>query len=73
MTMNIYAEKGDKVKVTEESIRNGYDHVRELAEKYLQVGQTYTINYTVVGGFQNEVYLQEIPDVAFNAVQFEDA
>ena len=54
--MDIYAEEGTKVIVTEDSIGNGYDHVEEHARKFLKVGVTYTIENTVVDGWSTEVY-----------------
>ena len=37
--MDIYAEEGTKVIVTEDSIKNGYDLVEEHARKFLKVGK----------------------------------
>jgi hypothetical protein len=70
--MDIYAEEGTKVIVTEDSIKNGYDHVEEHARKFLKVGETYTIENTVVDGWSTEVYIKEFPDEVFNSVSFED-
>lgn len=70
--MDIYAEEGTKVIVTEYSIKNGYDPVAEHARKFLKTGETYTIEYTVVDGWSTEVYLKEFPDEVFNSVSFED-
>tara|TARA_B100000497_G_C7608626_1_gene365524 strand:+ start:864 stop:1082 length:219 start_codon:yes stop_codon:yes gene_type:complete len=70
--MDIYAEEGTKVIVTEDSIKNGYDHVEEHARKFLKVGETYTIESTDVSGWNTDVYLREFPDEVFNSVSFED-
>ena len=70
--MDIYAEEGTKVIVTEDSIKNGYDLVEEHARKFLKVGKTYTIESTDVGGWNTDVYLKEFPDEVFNSVSFED-
>lgn len=70
--MDIYAEEGTKVTVTEDSIKNGYDHVEEHARKHLEVGTTYTIDYTVVDGWNTDVFIKEKPDERFNRVSFED-
>tara|TARA_R110002049_G_scaffold236309_1_gene409511 strand:- start:199 stop:420 length:222 start_codon:yes stop_codon:yes gene_type:complete len=70
--MDIYAEEGTKVIVTEDSIRNGYDYVEEHARKFLKVGGIYTIENTVVDGWCTEVYIKEFPDEVFNSVSFED-
>ena len=69
--MDIYAEKGTKVIVTEESIKNGYDNVEEHAKKFLKAGETYTIDHTDVDGWSTAVYIKEFPDEIFNSVSFE--
>lgn len=71
--MNIYAKKGDKVTVTEDSIKSGYKCDIEKAEKYLKVGNIYTVEKTNVFSSYTEVYLQEFPDIEFNSVQFIDS
>jgi hypothetical protein len=71
--MNIYAKEGHKVIVTEIGINSGYDSHIEKAHSYLKVGQTYTVDYTKVGSWHTDVFLKEIPNVAFNSVHFEDA
>lgn len=70
--MNIHAKKGHKVIVTNETAKNGYKPDREIVVKWLEIGQIYTIEKTVVFDFHTEVYLREIPDVPFNSVNFED-
>jgi len=70
--MDIYAEEGTKVLVTEDSIKNGYYYVEEHARKFLKVGKTYTIEFTEVGGWNTDVYLKEFQDEVFNSVSFED-
>jgi hypothetical protein len=71
--MNIYAKEGHKVIVTKQGINSGYDHHKKTAKKYLRVGNIYTVEYTSVGGWHTDVYLKEIPNVAFNSVHFDDA
>jgi len=71
--MNIYAKKGHKVVATKVGINSGYDHHKETAKKYLKAGKTYTVDYTDVNNWHTNVFLQEIPKVAFNSVHFEDA
>lgn len=68
--MNIYAEENDKVIFAHPT--NGWDGDKETANKHLEVDKVYTIEYTEVGGCHTDVYLKEIPDVAFNSVMFED-
>lgn len=70
--MDIYAEEGTKVIVTEDSIKNGYNSVEKHARKFLKVGESYTIDSTVVDGWSTEVYIKEFPDEVFNSVSFED-
>ena len=70
--MDIYAKEGTKVVVTGDSIENGYDCVKEHARKFLKVGQTYTVDCTVVDEYSTDVYLKEFPDEVFNSVSFED-
>jgi hypothetical protein len=71
--MNIYAKQGHKVIVTKESINNGNEPEAELANKYLKVGGKYTIQSTKVDGWHTVVYIQEIPNIGFNSVNFIDA
>lgn len=68
--MNIYAKHGDKVVC--DTLDAGYDHHKEVAAKYLEVGKEYTIEETVVGDWYTDVYLQEFPGIEFNSVFFED-
>jgi hypothetical protein len=71
--MNIYALKGHKVKVTEDTKNNGHDHDKEKVRKYLKLNKEYTVKITNVGGWKTFVYLEEIGDVAcFNSVNFVD-
>lgn len=70
--MNIYAEEGHKVIVTEKSARNGLSCDRDFVERYLEIGKVYTVHNTVVGGWHTSIYLEEVPRVAFNSVNFED-
>jgi hypothetical protein len=66
-SMDIYSKKGTKVKYTGEG---GYDHHKKHADKYLKTGETYTVDYTDVGGWHTDVYLEEVPTQAFNSVHF---
>ncbi len=67
--MDIYAKKGTRVKFIWPS--SGYLSDQEVAAKFLEVGKTYTVDATAVGGWQTIVYLKEIQDVGFNSVMFE--
>lgn len=70
-TMNIFAMEGHKVKCS--TLNAGYDSDQEKAKRYLTVGNTYTVDHTIVESFSTEVYLKEFPLVSFNSVFFEDA
>ena len=67
--MDIYAKKGTKVKYTGDG---GYDSHKEHANKYLKVGETYTVLNTNVSGWHTDVFLQEVPNQCFNSVHFEE-
>lgn len=69
--MDIYAEEGYKVTVTERSINSGYDSDKERANKYLKPDEIYTVIKTEVGGWRTEVWLKEVPDISFNSVHFQ--
>jgi len=70
--MEIYAIKGHLVKVTEETKNYGHSSDVELIKEKIQIGKTYTVDHTNVFGFRTEVFLEEIPGVAFNSVNFVD-
>lgn len=70
MPMSIYAREDEKVVLTHPN--NGYDYDKLKANKYLKLGEVYTVSKTVVNGWTTDVYLKEIPDVSFNSVQFEE-
>ena len=57
--MNIYSEKGTRVKYTG---TGGYDSHKEHANKYLKVGETYTVLNTNVSGWHTDVFLKEVPN-----------
>lgn len=68
--MNIYAKKGDKVKL--KTLNAGYDSEKEIVLHYLVLNEVYTVSCTEVGDFHTDVYLEEFPGVCFNSVFFED-
>lgn len=70
--MNINAKKGHKVTVTEETINNGYPHHKVFANKYLKVGEVYTVENIHIGDWHTDVEVKEIPDMLFNSVHFID-
>jgi hypothetical protein len=71
-SMNIYALKGHKVKVTEQSSISGWDGDSEKVKKHLEIGKEYTVEKTHVHQSSTDVFLQEFPDMHFNSVNFVD-
>jgi hypothetical protein len=69
-SINIYADKGHRVTVGEETIGWGYSHDKEKAKKYLQVGKVYTIYHIEIREWSSDVFLDEIPQQYFNSVHF---
>lgn len=69
-TMNIFAEKGTKVKVTEKTKCNGYNIDKDNIKDYLTIEKEYTVEKTIVDDFSSEVLLEEVPNVYFNTVNF---
>ncbi len=66
-TMDIYSEKGTKIIYTGE---HGYDFQREDANVFLKVGETYTVDHTIVYNWSSGVMLKEVPNKYFNTVHF---
>lgn len=69
MSMPINSEKGTKVVYT---ATGGHDLQIETANKYLKKGQIYTVLRTDIHNFHTDVYLQEVPDISFNSVHFDE-
>lgn len=70
MSMDIHAKPGSKVVFKYPG--NGRDSCKERAKKHLKEGEVYTVRLTCVGNWHTDVYLEEIPNVAFNSVMFAD-
>ena len=68
--MNIFALKGHKVRCV--TFNAGQDDHQEVAKKYLKIATLYTVEKTIIDKYNTNVCLQEIPDVMFNSVFFED-
>ena len=68
--MNIFAGKGDLIRYQYEEF--GYPHDRELCKQHLTLGEVYTVEKTSVRSDSSRVWLQEIPNIAFNTANFED-
>lgn len=71
--MDIYAEKGTKVKFIEDDVSDaqinwgGHDDPRGI----LRFGEEYTIDHTEVRSSHTKVFIQEVPEKQFNSVWFE--
>lgn len=68
--MNIYARCGDKVIYMHPTY--GYISDQDQCRKHLVLEAPYTIERISIGRSHTNVYLQEIPGVAFNSVMFID-
>lgn len=68
--MNIYAKEWDVVRFLNE---NGWDGEAEEANRHLEEGALYTVDYVIINSWSSEVYLKEVPGIGFNTVMFEDA
>lgn len=69
-------KSGVKVKVTQESMENGYQFQKEfmskvIANKHLTLDTIYTIDVLCVFSDHSQLTLVELPGVVFNSVQFE--
>lgn len=69
--MNNDAPKGTKVKFA--FPKNGYKSDQEFANQHLEEDMIYTVDFTSVGGWHTDVYLEEFPGKPFNSVLFEEA
>lgn len=69
--MNIYAQLGDRVTVTENSSQNGYEHDKDRVKELLKIGDVYTVEEMEVHSFSSYVRLRGF-DGWFNTVMFED-
>jgi len=70
--MNIHAKEGDRIIVTEETIKNGSDTDRKKAEKFLEIGKIYTVDSIVVMAWASRVFIKELPKRMFNTVLFKN-
>lgn len=68
--MNIFAIEGHLVRCKTHDA--GCDYDQETAKKYLVLGNTYTVDYTIVHSWSTNVYVKEWPGISFNSVFFED-
>lgn len=74
MTMNNHAPKGTAVTVVHENgeVQNGHSSDKELVKEHLLLDHTYHVDRTHVGDWTTKVYLEEVPDIAFNSVNFKE-
>lgn len=72
--MNIYAKKGTKIIGLFENnvIIGGYELDKKNASEHIKEGEIYTVNYTDVGSWHTDVFLEEIQGRCFNSVHFAD-
>lgn len=70
MSMDIYAKPNSKVIFA--NPENGYAHDQEQCQRYLKVGEVYTVEKTEVSQSSTAVELLECPGQIFNSVMFED-
>lgn len=68
INMDIYSPPGTKIIFDRPDA--GWPGDQALCKKYLKLGQTYTIEQTLVYSSRTEVYLEEVPTVPFNSVNF---
>lgn len=68
--MNLRATEGDKVILR--TLDVGYESHKELVKKYLVLNSIYTVDWVAVDSWSSEVYLKEVPGIAFNTVFFKD-
>lgn len=74
MTMNIRAPKGTPVIVLHENgeVQNGMDFDKDKIYAHLNLNALYHVDRTEVGDWTTKIYLEEVPDVAFNSVNFKE-
>lgn len=69
--MDLWSKPGAKVVAWKPDA--GYDADRQKFRQFLTIGNEYTIDHTEVGDCHTDVYLVEVPKVAFNSVHFINA
>ena len=66
---SLFCRHGDRVKYAFPT--NGLEFDREIANAYLRIGETYTVDEIHVGRSSSSIWLAEVPDMPFNSVLFE--
>lgn len=69
-TMDIHSPNGTMVVFMFPNA--GWREDQRVAKKHLAVGGKYTVDYTEVHNWHTDVYLKEVPNVAFNSVHFQE-
>ena len=59
-------------KVVYDKPENGRQGHKDTANKYLTVGETYTMYKKVIHSCHTEIFIKEYPEIAFNSVMFSD-
>jgi hypothetical protein len=67
--MSIFSRQGMKVVYKN---RNGYPIQRDIANKFLVEGKTYTVDHVIRGRSASIVVLAEFPTQQFNTVMFDN-
>lgn len=57
--------------VTDKTKNNGYSYDSDKVAEYLTVGTEYTLKAITVHQSSTDIWLEEIPDIRFNSVNFE--
>ena len=70
--MNIFnASVGSKIVFCHPE--NGSNYDKKKTPEYLKVGGVYTVSQIDIGSFNTYIYVEEVPNVKFNSVMFDDA
>jgi len=70
VSMKLDVKKGDRVQFAHTAA--GLKCHRDLAHKYLRPMAKYTVDRIDVGDWNSKVYLQEVTNIGFNTVLFDD-
>ena len=70
--MDIKTPIGKKITTSVESLRNGTEEDQGNAILYLKPKRLYTLKKIIVHDWHTDVWIDEVPGVKFNSVQFEN-
>ena len=68
--MDINSPKGTKVIYAFPDA--GYEYQIKIAQKHLILNNVYTVEYTHIYSWRTDVYLKEVPNIAFNSCLFKE-